>query len=400
MSFERSIDRCVRCGFCLPACPTYRLTDDEESSPRGRIALAKALVEGDVDPTPESLATFSQCLGCRACESACPSGVIYEEVLLFGREQVAQAAEPLPWYARLLLFTLRSPTRLRWLQQLWQTGGAVAIRLARLIPIQHPAVTLTAALPMPSRGSVFTDENPDVAVHRGCLMESFWGSTNARAAALLRRTGLKTALLPVTAGCCGALHAHQGDRSTARTLAMRVIEAFEASNASTVVNLAGGCSAFIKGYPELFDQSDPWHSRALALAEGVSDVATLLVDRGYDPGGASPERTTYQDSCHLRHGMHVWQQPRALLRASSRYSELPSADQCCGSAGIYNLVHPDIAGDILAEKVRELSTLDVDVIVTSNPGCELQWRAGIRQSRMAVRVQHLVDYLYEHTPTR
>lgn len=230
-------------------------------------------------------------------------------------------------------------------------------------------------------------------------MDTFWGRTNIRASALLEQTGLKADLLPISAGCCGALHAHQGDQETARTLAMRVIASFEASGAQRIVNLAGGCSAFMKGYPDLFEVTDPWHARAHALAERLSDIASLLVERGYSPGTTSTEKTTYQDSCHLRHGMHVWQQPRALLSAASAYSEMVSADQCCGSAGIYNLIHPDIAGHILSDKLIEANSMHPDVIVTSNPGCELQWRLGVRQSGLRSRVQHLVDYLYERQPT-
>jgi glycolate oxidase iron-sulfur subunit len=398
MSFEQSIDRCVRCGFCLPACPTYRLTNDEVSSPRGRIALAKGLIDGDIQPTSASLATFSQCVGCRACESACPSGVIYEEVLLYGREAVAREGEHLPWHARALLFAIRRPERLKLLRRLWQLGGAAAIRLAQLAPVNHPAVRLPAALPRPTPGTSATHGRAEVVIHRGCLMDVFWGRTNTRAAALLDRTGLAATLLSLDAGCCGALHAHQGDRETARQLARRVIQSFENSGARTFVNLAGGCSAFITSYPDLFEETDPWHGRAHALAAGVRDIASLLSERGYDPGPATGERTTYQDSCHLRHGLQVWREPRALLEATSVYGEMPSADQCCGSAGIYNLIHPDIAGRMLGDKVNEIRALRPDVIVTANPGCELQWRLGVREAGLPIRVQHLVDYLFERQP--
>lgn len=429
MGFERSIDRCVRCGFCLTTCPTYRLTDDELSSPRGRIALAQGMIDGAIDVNSDSVATFSQCVGCRACESACPSGVIYEEVLLYGREQVAHAGERLPWHARLLLFGIRSPLRLKFAAAFWPLMGRLAIRAAQMSGANHPAVSLLASAPPPVlrpetgqtigppegevgwRGHVGRlarrfgvarrrgNDAPiaSVAIHRGCLMDVFWSRTNERAAELLGRAGLPTTLLPLGVGCCGALHAHQGDRETARALARRVISGFERSETQTMVNLAGGCSAFLKEYPDLFDHADPWHGRAQRLADAVSDIASLLIEHGYTLKPAGNERTTYQDSCHLRHGMKVWREPRELLRQAGAYTELPGADQCCGSAGIYNMIHPEIAGEMLAAKMQAVSAAVPDVLVTSNPGCELQLRLGVRKANAPIRVMHLVDYLYERS---
>jgi glycolate oxidase iron-sulfur subunit len=393
--FERSIERCVRCGFCLTVCPTYTLQNAEESSPRGRIALAKAVIEGEVAPSLTSLATFNECVGCRACESACPSGVVYEEVLLYGRAALADAGFTLPWHARALLFTIKSPIRLALAQRLWRLAGALAIRAGRLLRTARPPFGMLGALPSPSREHAPQHPGAEVAIHRGCLMDIFWEGTNQRAALLLGRTGADAQLLPLTTGCCGALHAHQGDQETARQLARRVIAAFEESGAETLVSLAGGCGAFLAGYPHLFAADDPWRARAERLAGAVRDIASLLVERGYQPA-TTKERTTYQDSCHLRHGMGVWREPRRLLQQSSDYSEMLSADQCCGSAGIYNLLRPDIAGRMLQDKVTEVSWMTPDLVVTSNPGCELQWRMGVRQAGLPIRVCHLVDYLFEH----
>jgi glycolate oxidase iron-sulfur subunit len=395
MAFEHSIDRCVRCGFCLPVCPTYRLVEDEVSSPRGRIALAKALIDGEIEPSSASLATFSQCVGCRACESACPSGVIFEEVLLYGREEVARVGERLPLHVRLLLFAIRSPRRLKLLRSLWRLGGSIATRMAQALEVEHPVVRLTAALPRPARVLSTAIGPADILIHRGCLMDVFWERTNSRAASLLESAGLSASLLPLEAGCCGALHAHQGDRETARRLARRVIGAMENAHAETLVNLAGGCSAFIKSYPELFLGEDSWHARACQVAENLRDIASLLLERGYDPAYVASERTTYQDSCHLRHGLHVWREPRTLLRSVSAYSEMASAGQCCGSAGIYNLIHPEVARPMLQAKVEEIRVLRPDVVVAANPGCELQWRMGVHEANLPIRVQHLVDYLFE-----
>lgn len=398
MSFEQSIDRCVRCGFCLPACPTYRLFNREESSPRGRIALMAALETGEVDATPETLATYEECLGCRACESACPSGVIYEEVLLAGREHLRDVAGPLPTYIRVLLATLRSPAALTLARLAWRATGSLVSRLARRIRTRRQPWALLSILPPPRPHAVPPSLGPmEVAVHRGCLMDIFWEGTNARGVSLLRDAGYTADRLPATAGCCGALHAHSGDLETARTLAKRVIEAFEASGARVAINLAGGCAAHLAGYGELFPVDDPWHARAERFAVGVRDIASLLAE-GEWTGGARDKRVTYADSCHLRHGMKVWQAPRELLDEVGDYRELPHADTCCGSAGIYNLVRPDVAGEVLDGKIHDLETVDAETLVVSNPGCELQWRLGIHLAGLAIQVQHLVDYLYEARP--
>jgi glycolate oxidase iron-sulfur subunit len=394
LTLEESIDRCIRCGFCLSACPTYRITHDEESSPRGRIALVRAVLADEVKPDLATLATFGECLGCRACESACPAGVVYEEVLLRGREAYVEAGATLPWYARALLFMIRSPWRLRVAQRLWRSCGSGVVRIARLLPTSWPPLALLAALPEPASEPVPARAEANVVIHRGCLMDIFWEGTNLRSVLLLRDAGTRAQLLPPDAGCCGALHAHQGDRETARRLARRVITAFEISGAGTIVSLAGGCGAHLQRYPDLFDPRDYWHARAERFAHAVRDVTSLLAETGYS-SETSGELSTYQDSCHLRHGMGVWRQPRELLRAAGPYAEMGSADRCCGSAGIYNLLRPDIAGRILGEKVDEVRAMAPDVVVTSNPGCELQWRKGIRQSGLSVRVCHLVDYLFE-----
>lgn len=354
-----------------------------------------ALETGEVDATPETLATYEECLGCRACESACPSGVIYEEVLLAGREQLRDVAGPLPTYIRVLLATLRSPAALSLARLAWHSTGSIVSRLAYRIYTKRQPWALLSIVPPPRAHALSPATGPiEVAVHRGCLMDIFWEGTNARAVSLLREAGYDADRLPAATGCCGALHAHSGDLETARTLAKRVIEGFEASGARVAINLAGGCAAHLAGYAELFPPDDPWHERAECFAAGVRDIASLVAERE-QAGEARDERVTYADSCHLRHGMKVWRAPRELLEEAGCYRELPHADTCCGSAGIYNLVRPDVAGKVLDGKIRDLETVDAETLVVSNPGCELQWRLGIHLARLPIQVQHLVDYLYE-----
>ncbi|HLI50315.1 MAG TPA: 4Fe-4S dicluster domain-containing protein, partial [Thermomicrobiaceae bacterium] len=262
-AFERSLDRCVQCGFCLPVCPTYRLFNDEESSPRGRIARLRAIVDGEVAANAATLQTYDECLGCRACEPACPAGVMYEDVFLAGREALAQT-QTLPFDASALLWLIKSPTRLQVAARLWRLTGKVAVTIARFLPAKTP-FALLAALPPPTPAGPASDSvtvQPQAVVHRGCLMDIFWARTNRRAAVLLSAAGIPAAELSAAAGCCGALHAHQGDRDTARSLARRTIRAFESSGARTIVSLAGGCGAFMAEYPDLFAPDDPWRARA------------------------------------------------------------------------------------------------------------------------------------------
>ncbi len=392
---QEAIDRCVQCGFCLQACPTYRLTDDEEQSPRGRIALAKGMVRGEISPDALTLQTFDDCLGCRACEAACPSGVHYAEILMYGRTELHRQRRREPWHVRMLYATIARPGRIAWARRAWRLVGGIAIRLARGLGARRPPFGMLAALPKPAPQSAPKATGPvQAAIHRGCLMNVFWEGTNARAAILLRQAGVSADLMDESVGCCGALHAHEGDVETARAMARRVIEAFEQQGAEQIVSLAGGCGAFLKEYPDLFEGDAAWHPRAERLAAAVSDVSTLLAAQGAVPAGGS-ERLTYQDSCHLRNGLGVVAPPRALLRQAGEYCELPSAGQCCGSAGVYNLVHPDVSGTIISGKVEEVRALGAKTMVTANPGCELQWRMGVQQSGLDARVCHIVDYLYE-----
>jgi glycolate oxidase iron-sulfur subunit len=399
MTVQETIDRCVRCGFCLTVCPTYAIRHDELSSPRGRIVLADAVVNGRIAPSLQTLDTYSECLGCRACESACPSGVLFENVLLYGREQLVEAGATLPATAAVVLWGIRSPLQLRLAQRVWRRWGRLALRLARRLPAVHPALALMRAAPEPDPQPIADSPSPEIVIHRGCMMDVLWEGTNARAVALLQDTGAVAGRLPIEAGCCGALHAHAGKSDVARERAKATIEAFEKSGATTVVSLAGGCGAHLQRYPHLFEGDEAWRDRATRFASAVRDISSLLVERGFAPVQGET-CTTYQDSCHLRHGMGVWREPRELLEASGRYSELPSAAQCCGSAGVYNLVHPDVAGEILAAKVGEVTAIAPEVVVTSNPGCELQWRSGVQSTELPVRVQHIVDYLYEQRPER
>ncbi len=396
MKVQDAIDTCIQCGFCLQSCPTYRIFRTEESSPRGRIARLKDVLASAVEETAETLATFEECLGCRACEAACPSGVPYETILLVGRSRLRALQAPPPAEARVALRLVRSHVLLRHAKQLWRKQGTRALRLARELRSRGSAARLMAALPEPAEvPAVPREARAQVQIHRGCVMDVVWPRTNARAVLLLREAGLGADLMAQSAGCCGALHAHQGDLPTARQMARQVIAAFEASGGETVVSLAGGCGAHMKTYGELLADDPDWRERAERFSRAVADVATLLDRQGYSTRPpAADEPITYQDSCHLRNGMKVQAAPRRLL-AGDGYCEMEGAGTCCGSAGIYNLVRPDVSDVVLEGKVREIERTGAGTVVTANPGCELQLRLGAKESGSRFEVRHLVDWLWE-----
>jgi len=417
------LDQCIHCGFCIQACPTYRELGVETASPRGRLQMMKAVAEGQLAPDAGFADEMNLCLGCRACESACPSGVHYGQALEQARALAAQTAPP--HLARRLTLRLA----FRWL--LPHGGrlraGVALLRLAQRTGLLRPVAALlprhwremTAALPpapgraehrqvsaaLAAAAQPAAAEGPTVGFFRGCIQDALFAGTNAATAHLLRAAGCRVVAPPphgagpagAAQTCCGALAAHGGDREYARELARRNIAAFEALGCDYVVNNAGGCGAMLREYGHLLHDDPAWAERAARFAAGVRDVSELLASQGLPALGPLPWRVTYQDSCHLHHGQRVKSQPRQLLQQvpGLTYVELKNADRCCGSAGIYNLTHPEMAGALLDEKMENATATQAEVIVTSNPGCLLQMRLGVQRAGLAdrVRVLHLVDLL-------
>ncbi|MGQ0764549.1 MAG: (Fe-S)-binding protein [Gemmatimonadota bacterium] len=406
------LDLCVHCGFCLQACPTYLALEDENDSPRGRLVLMRSLVEGRTEPAdPVINRHIDQCLGCRGCESACPSGVPYGKLLEATRETLA-AVRPLPLSARLVLAVFRRPGLLG-----LAMGFVRALRAARV-------TSLLARLPgnlgftmamvestRPSRRVGFNipprGAGPRVAVLQGCVMQGLFGETNVATARVLARNGCNVIPSPATAGCCGALHAHAGLADQARELARRNIAAFEELAPDYIAVNSAGCGASMKEYAHLLAGDPSWHGRAAVFAGKVRDVSELLTgDDGRGPLRSThghPVTAAWDAPCHLQHGQRVVMQPLAVLDSIGgvRSMSLPDADLCCGSAGIYNLVQPGVSSDVLAPKVESIRKSGVDLVVTANPGCLMQIGAGLHRARVPARVVHLVDLLdaaYEATP--
>lgn len=399
------LDLCVHCGFCLPACPTYLALEDENASPRGRLVLMRALLDGEARlDDPDVRGALDTCLGCRGCETACPSGVPYGE-LLEATRATERLSRPLPLVARALLRVFARPALLRGLLaggRLLRDSG-LATALARVLParLAMPLALLAstarsaaerrrAARPRPAgdgtRGSA--------ALLTGCVMEGLLAPVNRATERVLVHNGYALRDAPGQR-CCGALHAHAGDVATARALARANIVAFEASGAEHVVTNSAGCGAACKGYGHLLADDDAWRDRAQAFAARVRDVSELLVAAGPAPASGPACRVTYDAPCHLQHAQRVVAPPLAVLAAIGGATSVPLAgsDQCCGSAGIYNLLEPDVAERVLAPKLAAIADTGADVVLTGNPGCLMQIGGGLARAGRATVARHPVELL-------
>jgi glycolate oxidase iron-sulfur subunit len=394
------INQCVHCGFCLQACPTYLTLEDENESPRGRIFLMRSLLEGSITPQDDSVhAHIDRCLGCRACEPACPSGVPYGHLLEATRATLREARRP-PFVARLILFTFRHPLLLRTAMFFSRLLAATPVPtlLARAKNRSGFGMAMLASAGSPlERDPYETRDNGErggTAVLRGCVMEGLFADTNRATERVLRHNGYRT-VDAAGQGCCGALHAHAGDLESARALARRNIAAFERSGAEYVAVNAAGCGAMMKEYGHLLHDDDGWRDRAAAVSARVRDVSELLAAVGPLPGNPLPLRVTYDAPCHLVHAQRVVSQPLSVLAAIPGLELIPLRDSenCCGSAGIYNLIEPDTSDAVLAPKLANIAETGAAYVATGNPGCLMQIGAGLLRSGSKARAIHPVDLL-------
>ena len=394
------IDACVHCGFCLQACPTYLVLEDENDSPRGRIVLMRALVEGTLATNDADVRThIDRCLGCRACETACPSGVPYGHLLEATRATLT-AEQPNPLIARAILFAFAH----RPLMRLAMLGGRVtrALGVSRLLARLPGRLGFAMAMLESTRSPVphvlympqSDGSRGTAALLTGCVMEGLFTETN-RATARTLATNDYTIVLAPGQRCCGALHAHAGDAGVARALARANIAAFEQSGADVIAVNAAGCGAIMKEYGELLADDPAWKDRASAIASRVRDVSELLAAAGPRPGGALPLTVTYDAPCHLLHAQRVAAPPLRVLAAVPGLTLVPleGSEHCCGSAGIYNLVEPGTSERVLAPKLRHIAATGAPLVATGNPGCLMQIGAGLHQAGIAARVVHPVDLL-------
>ncbi len=394
------IDACVHCGFCLQACPTYLTLEDENDSPRGRIVLMRALVEGTLPlGDPDVRTHIDRCLGCRACETACPSGVPYGQLLEATRATLTRD-RPNPPIARAILFVFGQGALLR--LAMW--GGRVARRLrvsallSRLPGRLGFAMAMLEATRSPLTRAPYEPASDGArgttAMLTGCVMEGLFSETNRATERTLTVNGY--AMVPADGQqCCGALHAHAGDDETARRLARANVAAFERSGAALIAVNAAGCGAMMKEYGHLLAADPEWKERAERVAARVRDVSELLAEAGPVPGGALALSVTYDAPCHLLHAQRVATPPLQVLAAipGLRLSPLEGSEHCCGSAGIYNLVEPDVSERVLEPKLANIAATGATLVATGNPGCLMQIGAGLHQADMRARVVHPVDLL-------
>jgi glycolate oxidase iron-sulfur subunit len=406
--------KCVHCGLCLPSCPTYAELGQEPDSPRGRIYLIKALADGRVGLADSVAEHLSLCLGCRACESACPSGVPYGHLIEAGRAELEARRPGSGWrgLVRRVAFAglLPRPALLRavatglrlyqrsGLQRLVRASGVLRLLPASLAASEALLPTLPAAGrrgPLPEAVPARGPRRARVGLLHGCVQDAVFRTHNEATLRCLARQGVEVAV-PRAQGCCGALHAHAGEPELARALARTTIAAFEAAGVETVVVNAAGCGAHMKAYGHLLRGDPAWAGRAAAFARRVVDATEFLARTPLvGPLGPLPLRATYHDPCHLAHGQQVRAEPRALLRAvpGLELVELAEAEMCCGSAGIYNLTEPEMARRLLERKLGHVEATGATAVVTANPGCILQLAAGLAARRKDVEVLHVVEVL-------
>jgi glycolate oxidase iron-sulfur subunit len=395
-------ENCVHCGFCLPACPTYLALEDENDSPRGRIVLMKAIADGALSPDdPDARLHLDRCLGCRACETACPSGVPYGQLLELTRERGA-ARRALPFLVRAILFVFSSAPLLA--IAMWKARLFRATRIPALFSRLPGRAGFAMAMLASTRRGREESSRPyaaqgdgsrgRVATLRGCVMEGLFAPANRATERTLAVNGYSL-VRAEGQRCCGALHAHAGDAAAARGLARANIAAFERSAAEFVAVNSAGCGAIMKEYAHLLAGDTAWSERARAFSAKVRDVSELLAAAGPVAGGDLRVKVAYDAPCHLLHGQRVSGPPLAVLDAIPGLERvlLTDSEQCCGSAGIYNLIEPEISDLVLASKLAAIAATGAPVVATGNPGCLMQIGAGILRSGGVAQARHPVELL-------
>lgn len=412
-------NQCVQCGYCLPACPTYESMGKESASPRGRINLVKMASEGKIDIQEHLAKSIDLCLGCRACDIACPVGVPYGHILEATKEVIAESQSNRPFTSDTLKNTALEhlfpyPKRMKRLgDAIWfyqKTGLYKIVRKTKWIgKISKPLEQFEKVLPpveAPTkrnrRGSIIHAKGETkvrVAVFAGCIMDSLMSRMNRLMIELLTSVGCEV-VIPEQQNCCGALHAHQGATKKAKELAKANIQAFMQSGAEYYVNNAGGCGAALGEYDHLLADDEEWVNVAKEFVQKSKDISQILVQYGPLPfikewNGI----VVYQDSCHLRNVQKVHKEPRLLLKSipGITYTEMEGADRCCASGGIYNVLNFNESMTILDEKMNHVKKSKATTVITSNPGCYLQMSLGIEREGQTSQIKsmHLVELLAE-----
>ena len=410
---KEKLSRCLHCGMCLQVCPTYHVYGTEMDSPRGRIALMRAVAMKRLktdDLPPSFIRHMALCLACRACEAACPSGMEYGYLIEAAQETIRQntkesrALRWLKWFGFRQLMPFRERLKvlasLLWLYE--NSGLQTIFRSLHFLPKGLKSMELLLppiscdyfnyAFPAPAIGR----KRGKVAFFIGCVQEAFLAGANRATIRVLQRNGYEVHF-PAGQTCCGAAQLHQGDLEVARKMARKNLDAFLSDDYDAVISNAGGCGATLKDeYIELFKEDPVYDAKAHRFASLVQDFSEFMLNHLHTPPqGAVQARAVYSDSCHLRHVQKISKQPRQLLRMipGLELVELNRPDLCCGSAGIYNIMHPETANPILALKMDDIRNTKADLLVVSNTGCHMQLIAGAKQSDYPIQVLYIAEVL-------
>jgi glycolate oxidase iron-sulfur subunit len=418
-SFEK-ISACVHCGLCLEACPTYRELRVEMDSPRGRIYLMKGILNERIEPTEDVLGHLDQCLDCRACETACPSGVEYGSIL----EKTRTLLEPershglIVKFLRWFLFKKLLPNRkvqqvffkILWVQQILGLTaiGRILGRKGWLPGKLGPMAAQAPRVPLHSfRGRHKKEFDPikglhtfradkgtkkrRVALFTGCLADQLFADVNEATVEVLTRNGCDVDVL-ASEQCCGALHIHNGARDQAKDLARANVRAFNAGRYDAILTNAPGCSAELRHYAELLDGD----AAAKDFGKKIRDISEFLVEIGYaPPKGKLEGKVAYDEPCHLLHAQKISAAPKQVVADLPGLERVPldEAEACCGSAGLYSITQPKLSKEVLARKIEQVKKSGCDTLITGNPGCILQLRCGLKDAGLAVKVEHPVVLL-------
>jgi glycolate oxidase iron-sulfur subunit len=408
------LQQCIHCGMCLPTCPTYEETKLERNSPRGRIALMRQIADGQLEVTHAFGEELYFCLGCLACETACPAGVRYGEMFEFARADIEQAGvkrNPIRDGVRALtlrwLFTrpeaLRILGRLIWL---FQASGldrlARKLKLTRLLPVRLRRLEpLTPRVQRRFSDSLIkpletpADRKFRVALLTGCMQDLTFSHVNRDTVDVLLANGCEV-ITPRAQVCCGSLHAHNGELELAKQMARRTLDAFDLDHLDAVVTNAAGCGTHLKNYGHLLHDDPVYAQRASQWSAKMRDIHEWLAEIGIRvPAVSISQKVTYHQACHLCHGQKITEQPRQVLKAipGLELVELPESSWCCGSAGIYNITQPDMSEKLLQRKLANIEKTGVNIVASANPGCSVQLEAGARFSNKNLKIVHPISLL-------
>jgi glycolate oxidase iron-sulfur subunit len=421
---DEDLSKCVHCGLCLNVCPTYRATGLETESPRGRIYLMRALQDGRIDLDDSFHTHMDLCLVCRACETACPSGVPFGRMMEATRAQLWKepVGPPSQRFANRLTFEFLFPHRrifralFRPLRAYQKSGLQTVIRRSGLLR-RLPGKWGEREALMPALDSTSFDIQHTVSLRipgtrrvgflAGCVMSTAFGDVQRASVRVLERFGCQV-VNPPGQGCCGALNVHAGERKRAKSMARAVIETMLDADVDAIVVNSAGCGSTMKEYSELFADEPEYLPRVLQFEDLVRDFSEYLAElpfpdsHGHASGVLSGITAVYQDACHLRHAQRITSQPRDLLQhiGGLQTVELAYPDLCCGSAGVYNLQHPEMSNAILDSKMDDIRASGASLVISANPGCILQLRKGVAEAHLPIRVRHIAEVLDEALGSR